>query len=174
MDYEEYLLVPKKRIGVLIGEKGKTRRNIEKLTGVRIEINSKTGEVNVQRKETDAIKFLEAKDIVTAIARGFPPEKALQLLQDDTYLRVIDLEEMTQNDQELSRQKSRLIGRKGKARKFLEKMTHTDIRVYGKSIAIIGNLENLELATRAIEKLVSGTPHGHVYRYIEKQQKKKW
>ncbi|MCD4740069.1 KH domain-containing protein [archaeon] len=173
MDYEEYLFVPKERIGVLIGEKGRTRQAIEKKTGVKIEIDSETGEVNLERSEkTDALKALQAREVIKAIARGFSPERALKLLQDDYYLKVIDLEEYIGSERALARQKARLIGTDGKARRFLEKTTNTEISVYGKSVAIIGDLKEVELAAEAITRLVSGSPHGKVYKFIGKKREK--
>ena len=174
MDYEEYLFVPKERIGVLIGEKGTTRNAIERYTGVKIEIDSETGEVNLERSDkTDAVKALQAREVVKAIAQGFSPKKAFKLLQEDYYLRVIDLEEIVGTDRALARQKARLIGTGGKARRFLEKATNTEISVYGKNAAVIGQLKEVEIAAEAIARLVTGSPHGKVYRFIEKQ-KEKW
>ncbi len=44
--------------------------------------------------------------------------------------------------------------------------------VYGHTVALIGELEELSLAEAAIEKLLSGTPHSGVYRTLEKGRRK--
>ena len=105
--------------------------------------------------------------MIKAIARGFSPENAFKLLEEDVYLRIINLEELTNTKKQLERQKARVIGRKGKARRYLEKLTGTKISVYGKTVSIIGKMEDVELAAQAITKLVKGSPHGKVYQMIE-------
>jgi ribosomal RNA assembly protein len=67
------------------------------------------------------------------------------------------------------RQKSRIIGTKGKARNSIEKMTNTNICVYGKTVCIIGKTETVVLAKQAVESLLTGAPHGNVYKRLEKQ-----
>ena len=59
------------------------------------------------------------------------------------------------------------------SRSFLkrETLTETFISVYGKTVAIIGKTENIDLSKRAIEKLLGGAPHGNVYQFIEMQKK---
>ena len=46
----DFLVVPHERIGVIIGIKGKTKREIEKKTETKLEIDSKEGEVEVIRE----------------------------------------------------------------------------------------------------------------------------
>jgi ribosomal RNA assembly protein len=172
-EYEEYLLIPKDRIGVLIGEGGEVRRRIEKNTGVKLEINSKTGEVNLDRSdEGDAFKAMKAKDIVTAIARGFSPERAFRLLDDDAYLELVDIKDYVgDSEKAIRRHKGRIIGTNGKTRRLIEEMTQTEISVKGKHVAIIGKLENANLAMEGIMKLLGGTPHGDVYKFIQNRAK---
>ena len=170
MEYEEIILVPHERLGVLIGEDGKTKQMIEDRMGFKLEINSKTGEVLVKRGEDDAGMALKAVDIVKAIARGFSPEHALALLAEDIYLRIVELEDLVRNDKDLIRQRARLIGSGGKARKMLEEYTGAHISIYGKTVAIIGTAEDVALAAEAVAKLATGTPHGDVYKEIKKRQ----
>lgn len=170
MKYEENVLVPHERLGVLIGENGTTKKLIEERTGLELQIDSKTGGVTIERTDENAAMALKAIDIVTAIARGFSSEHAMELLSDDIYLKVIHLLEIARNEKDLVRQRARLIGTKGKARHMLEEYTGTRISIYGKTVAIIGDAESVELAAEAIVKLVSGTPHGDVYREIQRRQ----
>ena len=170
MKYEEIILVPHERLGVLIGEKGTTKKQIEERTGLELKINSETGEVKVERTDENASMALKAVDIVTAIARGFSAERAMELISDDIYLRIIRLADIVRNEKDLARQRARLIGTKGKARHMLEDYTGTHISIYGKTVAIIGDAESAELAAEAVVKLASGTPHGDVYREIQRRQ----
>ena len=170
MDYFEIVLVPQERLGALIGERGKTKRLIEERTGLKIEIDSKTGEVKIKRTGENAGMALKARDTVQAIAHGFPPEEALELLSDDVYFREVDLQGLVRNDRDLVRQRARLIGTKGKARHMLEEYTGTHIRVESKTVSIIGGAQEVELAAEAIGKLATGTPHGDVYKDIQRRQ----
>ncbi len=170
MDYEEIILVPHERLGVLIGEKGKTKKLIEERTGLELKIDSKSGEVTIERTEKNAAMALKAMNIVQAIARGFSAERAMELLRDDIYLRIIHLPELVRNEKDLARQRARLIGTKGKARHMLEEYTGAYISIYGKTVAIIGDVESAELAAEAVVKLASGTPHGDVYKEIQRKQ----
>ena len=170
MEYKAYILVPKDRIGALIGKKGKVKKKIEDLTGVKIMINSKTGEVDIDYDEEHGPEAMKAKSIVNAIGRGFSPEKAEKLASDDYYMEIINIQDLVGKSRNaLVRQRSRVIGTEGRARKMLEDLTKTDISVYGKTVSIIGPLENVEIAKDAIEMLINGAKHGDVYRYIQKR-----
>jgi ribosomal RNA assembly protein len=75
----------------------------------------------------------------------------------------------------MQRLKGRVIGAKGKARKAIEELTQTNISVYGKTIAIIGEIQNVGTARRAIESLLMGSMHATVFKWLEKQRRdKRW
>ena len=38
------------------------------------------------------------------------------------------------------------------------------------TVAIIGQTNNVEIASRAIESLIRGSPHSSVYRFLEKSK----
>ena len=69
----------------------------------------------------------------------------------------------------LVRIKARLIGTKGKARRLIERMTNTHIVVYGKTVALIGKTDDVFIVKQAVEKLLGGSPHGNVYKFIKDQ-----
>ncbi len=170
---EESVRIPRERIGVLIGKKGKVKKRIENLADVRIRIDSKSGEVTVKGgKGTDPINFLNAVRVVKAIGRGFDPDTALNLFRDDVYLEIINLKEVL-GRHAIPRQRARLIGSKGSARKRLEELTDTNIRIYGNTVSIIGTFEAIELAKRAINRLiVDGSPHTVVFRELENEKRR--
>ncbi len=168
--------VPRDRIGAVIGRKGRTRKKIERAADVKINVDSESGEVEiVGKRETLPENFYKARLVVQAIGRGFDDRTAMELFADDRYLEVIDLTDLVGRSRSaLYRQKARLIGKEGSARKKLEALTGTKIRVYGKTVSIIGDEEGLELATRAIERLVGeGSPHNVVFRDLEMNQRKR-
>lgn len=168
--------VPKERIGAVIGKKGRTRKKIERAADVKINVDSESGEVEIVGNEKTLPKnFYKATLVVKAIGRGFDDRSAMELFADDRYLEVIDLTDLVGRSRSaLRRQKARLIGREGSARKKLEVLTGTKIRVYGKTVSIIGDEEGIETATRAIERLVGeGSPHNVVFRDLEINQRKR-
>ncbi len=170
--FQEGLKIPKKRIAVLIGEKGKTKREIERFTSTKLTINSEEGDVIIESQES--INVFNTKPIIQSIGRGFNPEIALNLIDEENILEIIDITDFSKKSKkDLIRLKSRLIGTNGKARKMIEMLTHTEICVYGKTVSIIGEHDNVHLAKRAITNLLQGSKHGNVYGFIEKTKKKR-
>ena len=168
--FQECIKIPKRRIAVLIGEKGKVKRELQKLTSTTLKIDSDEGDVTIISEES--IDVFNTKPIVQAIARGLNPEIAFKLLEEENCLEIIDITDFSlKSKKKLIRLKSRIIGAKGKARKNIEMLTHTDISVYGKTVSIIGTQENTYLAKRAIQNLLQGSRHGKVYGFIERSKK---
>ena len=54
--------------------------------------------------------------------------------------------------------------------KTIEDLTETYVSVYGKTIGIIGFSENVAIARKAVESLLSGSPHSTVYKWLEKRR----
>jgi len=50
MSFEKLIRIPEDRIGVLIGKSGKTKSKIEETCSVKLDIDSKNGEVQVLSK----------------------------------------------------------------------------------------------------------------------------
>jgi len=167
MSTQLFLRIPKERVGVLIGEKGKTKRQIEELTQTKIEIEDGSVTIKATEKTMDPLAPLKAKAIVMAIGRGFNPEKALRLLSDDVVLEIIDINEFAHGSKNsLVRLKGRVIGEQGRTRKLIEELTGADISVYGHTVAIIGTPEEALVAKEAVIRLLEGAQHGSVYKYL--------
>jgi len=166
-----YARVPQERLGVLIGEKGRVKTEIMRRTRTRITVDSTTGMVVIEPEAPDVPPYMvmKAQEVVRAVAYGFPPEKAMRLLDEDTVLIVIDLKQYVGDaPNHLQRVKGRIIGEKGKARRTLEEMTGTYISVYRNYVAIIGDYESASIAKHAVEMLIEGRQHSTVYRYLER------
>src|SRR3989338_3196412 len=118
MQFSDQLKIPKDRVAVLLGEKGQTKKEIEASTKTRLNVNSIEGDVLIY--SDDGFKILMAKNIVTAISRGFNPKIALNLLDQDNSIEIIDIKRLLRNKTKnsLIRVRSRLIGTGGKARKL--------------------------------------------------------
>ncbi|MBR1973188.1 MAG: RNA-processing protein, partial [Candidatus Methanomethylophilaceae archaeon] len=68
--------IPQDRIGAIIGPKGSTKRMIQKISGITIDIDNEEGEVFIHdEKETaDPLMALKIMDVIKAIGRGFAPD----------------------------------------------------------------------------------------------------
>ena len=108
------LKIPKSRVPILIGTKGEIKKYIEKKTKTKIKV-SKEGEVIIT--SGDNINVFNAKPIILAIGRGFNPDIALTLLDENFCFEIISMPQLTRNTpKNLARVRSRLIGTRGKAR----------------------------------------------------------
>ena len=167
-----YILIPKERIAVLIGKAGKVKNDIEARGGVKLDIDSDSGEVAVTRKtDEDPSSAMTALDVVRAVARGFSPQKAYKLWQPNIYVEIIDLTEfLGDSGKVLERVRARIIGREGKVRGYLSRLTSTDIVIYGKTVGIIGETDNVGLAKEAMLKIINGLPHNAVFKFLESRR----
>lgn len=173
---EEYVRVPRARIGAVIGKEGKTKRKIEENLNVELDVNTESGQVEIHETESteDPLAVWKGKDVVKAIARGFSPRKALWLTADDIMLEVIDLEDyFGKSKNALQRVRGRIIGRNGMTRKIIENMTGVYVSVYGRTVCIVGEYNDVSSAKRAVEMLIEGCMHSTVYRFLEKTKRQK-
>ncbi len=170
----QYIMIPQDRIGVLIGRNGIVKEEIEKKSESRIEVDSTEGGVYIEGIEGieggDPLKALRVADVIKAIGRGFSPENAFTLLDDDFLLfDVISIANFTSKT--LQRVKGRVIGRNGKTRRVIEDIADVKISVYGKTIGIIGYSHQIRTAHDAIEMLINGSPHSAVYSFLERKRR---
>lgn len=165
----KHVTIPQDRIGVLIGEGGATMREIEERAEVRLDIDSESGSVKV-RAVGDPLAGIRGPEIVKAIGRGFSPEVALTLLDDDMMqFHLIDLDAATRNEADLRRKKGRLIGENGRTRQLMEELTGAEVVIYGSTMGIIGQPSAVDAVRRAAEMLLEGAPHGTVYHFLERK-----
>lgn len=165
--------IPQERVGVLIGPDGSVKKKLETLFQVRLVIDGESGEVKVIPVEgqEDPTANLKAQNAVQAIGRGFPPEKAFFLQKDEFMLDVIDLRDLVPKSRgNISRIKARIIGRDGKTRQVIEETTDAQVCVYGNTVSLIGGPSEVEIAKDAIFKLVGGSEHKTVYRYLSRMR----
>jgi ribosomal RNA assembly protein len=157
------VMIPEERKSVLIGKDGIVKKFLEEKTKTKVTIEL---DVSIEGESLDVLK---AQQIVKAIGRGFSPEKAFLLLDDEYQLNMISLSGETPNT--IKRLFARVIGRQGKTRRKIEQCTGAYVSVYGKTVSIIGKSLELEAATKAIGQLLEGRSHGYVYRRLEHARK---
>lgn len=168
----KHFRLPKERVGVAIGPGGRVKREIERRTGTEITFDSETGETIIKLVGDDPLGALRARDVLNAIARGFSSERAFRLFDENKYLEVIDMTDFIgRSDKALVRLKGRVIGEAGKTRRIIEETAGVCVSVYGKTIALIGEPEQLAVAREAILMLLDGVPHSAVYRFLERKRR---
>ncbi len=170
--------IGKNRIAVLIGKDGETKKEIEKALAIKINLDSKTGECEIlpliNVLNYNPINVYTAEKIVNAINRGFNPVKAMKLLDETYELEIFNLFLLLgKSDKRIKRIKGRIIGRNGEMRKAIERFAESYISVYGKTVSIIADYENLQIARKAVSMLINGMPHHVALRFLENKYNEK-
>ena len=170
-----FVRIPKERVGVLIGPEGKFKREIEERLLVKLEIESEAGgvEIDLDQKATDPSVLFRAKDVVSAIGRGFSPEQAYRLIRsEDTIFDFIDLRAIFgRSESDIRRVKSRIIGMNGKTRRTIEELSEADTVVYGHTVGFIGTFEQVDAARNAVQMIIQGSEHHTVYNFLQKKRR---
>ena len=170
-----YIKIPRDRIGALLGPDGSVKAVIERKLSVSLQVESETGAVQITLLSTaeDPTVLFRAKEVVTAIGRGFAPDHAFRLLDDDEIVfELIDLREIVgRSPSDLKRLKGRVIGKEGKTRRIIEELSEANISVYGHTISIIGYPDQAAIAREAVSMLIRGSLHGTVYRFLHKKRR---
>jgi ribosomal RNA assembly protein len=166
-----FVKVPLDRVGVIIGPEGSVKQLIEQKSATTLDIDSKTGSIEIKDTK-DPLLAMQTVDVIKAIGRGFNPDKAMRLFDDELLtLEIMDLSQIADTPKELKRLKGRIIGKSGKSREIFENMTETRISVMGKTVSILGHTERILVVRTGIEMLINGSPHGPVFSYLEKKRR---
>jgi ribosomal RNA assembly protein len=159
----EFLSLPEERVRILKKNKDIVKR-IESLADAKVEVEN----CEVSFECENPFMSMRLKEVFRAFGRGFDIHDALDLLDEDYFFDSIEVKDYAGKSRK--RQialKGRVIGREGKMKKRIEELAKVKVAVYGKTVSIIGKWENLQIAKRAIEMLLSGASHGSVYRFLE-------
>ena len=167
--YSNEIKIPQERVAILIGKKGETKKQLEEITKTKIIVDSKEGDIFLSGN--DALSLFDVVEVIKAIGRGFNPDIAFLILKQDYIFELINMNDFAKTKNDSMRLKGRVIGSEGKSRNTIEELTETNISVYGKTIGIIGLQENVASARKAIESLLSGSPHSNVFRFLEKNRR---
>ena len=168
-----FVKIPKERVGIIIGPEGQVKKFIEEKLDVKLEIDNEGSVVlALSERAKDPSLLLKAKDVVTAIGRGFPPETAFRLIRnEDDIFDMIDLRLIFgRSESDIKRVKGRIIGADGKTRKLIEELTEAEVVVYGHTVGIIGSFEEADAARNAVQMIVEGCQHHTVYNYLQKKR----
>jgi ribosomal RNA assembly protein len=126
----------------------------------------------LSEKAGDPSMLFRARDVVTAIGRGFSPEQAFRLIRnEDDIFDFIDLRAVFgRSESDIQRVKGRIIGANGKTRRLIEELTDANVVVYGHTIGLIGTFEQADAARNAVQMLINGSQHHTVYKYLQKKR----
>ena len=175
MSFQHTLKIQKDRIGAIIGKGGKVKQQIEKRCGVEIQIDSENGDVTITgTKPAEQMEAFRAVEVITAISRGFSPERASRLFEDEEILfQQMDLHDYAgRSPNALERIKGRIIGEGGKARRMIEELTGAHVSVYGHMVGVIGNFHEAKLAMDSIVMLAKGSMHKSVYNMLQEARRR--
>ncbi len=170
---DTFVRIPKERVGILIGPEGKVKQYIEEKLQVKLDVDSDgNAAIVLSEKATDPSLLLKAKDVVTAIGRGFVPEVTFRLIRnEDEIFDLIDLRVIFgRSESDIKRIKGRIIGAEGKTRKLIEELTEADVVVYGHTVGLIGSFEQVDTAHNAVQMIIEGCQHHTVYNYLQKKR----
>jgi ribosomal RNA assembly protein len=165
--------IPHDRIGAMIGKQGETLKRLELEGKVKLHVDSESGEVTIHDdKAEDTYLAYRMRDVLKAIGRGFSPDNALLLLKDEMYYEEFDIRDFVgRSNKRIMQVRSRVIGTDGKTRRLIEELTNCLISIKGNSVALIGDLEGLKVASKAVTMLLSGSEHSSVYSFMERKRK---
>ncbi len=158
----QIISIPKKRVRYL-------KENLKVIEEeILISIRFKEGLVEI---EGDTLQEYMGKKVILAIAKGFDIKIAFKLLNEKNMLKTIELKDFLA-DRLVKRQIGRIIGEKGKSKQTIEEEGEVNINIKEHEVSIIGDYEDVEIVVNAIQKLMNGTPHSNVYRYISEARAK--
>ncbi len=163
----EVVKIPAERVGALLGPNGETKKALEKKTKTRMKV-SEDGEVEIAGSSAEEF-FL--KDVVKAIGRGFNPQDAEKLLNENYALEILDMKEFCKDEKDLRRIRGRIIGEEGKMKSEIEAATETKISVYGWTVGIIGPHDTVNYAKKAVYKIIDGAQLTTVFNEIARYKK---
>ena len=166
------LKIPRERVGVLIGKDGEIRKQIEENGEISLLIDSREGDVRIIQRG-DPLKANISAEVVKAIGRGFNPEKAMFLFDENYQLIVMTLREYARKgSRRIGEIKGRIIGREGKTRKVIEDLTGTSVSIYGDTVSVIGDYISIKYSLEAIKMIIEGRKQRTVYNFLEGNVKK--
>jgi ribosomal RNA assembly protein len=174
MSFEQVVRIPVERVGAVIGKEGAMKKFLEGELGLKLSVDSKEGLVTLKAESAMNTDPITATRVIEAVGRGFSPQRARRLMDEGTMFEVIDLRDYAgRSVNSLERIRGRVIGLKGKSRRVIEELTACHISVYGRTVAIIGEAAEVQLAAQAVRSLATGSQHKNVYNTLQKARTKR-
>jgi ribosomal RNA assembly protein len=83
----------------------------------------------------------------------------------------MNIKDYAKTQKHVMRLRARVIGSKGRTRSIIEELSGAKLSVYGSTVSIIGDVEQVQIARKAVDMLLSGSEHYVVYRYLERMRR---
>ncbi len=164
----EELLIPERRMEYIRANKAALEH-----MAMACKCNISTeGKNSVVITGEDAYWEFLVKNMMTAIGRGFAIGDALLLRKDDYYFSYIDLKHIFGSEKRLLQVKARVIGKEGKAKRYIEGLTSVKMSIYGHTIGFIGRINEIEEAETAVHTLIGGSTHRLAYGRMEARHRR--
>ncbi len=161
----EFVNIPEDRMKNL-REDRKGRGKLYKFSNASVELSD-----TVKVECEDPVMLLRVVEVIKAFGRGFDLEDSIDLLDEEYILETLNIGEFSGKSK--NRKvilKGRIIGREGKVKDRIQKITGVKLVVYGKTVSLIGNWKNVRIARKAVEMLLNGAMHNTVYQFLETQR----
>lgn len=163
----QQLYMPHKRIR-LIKDNRRILETVERQCGCKVTI----GPDDIIEVSGDAFSEFNAKNILHAFGRGFDMDIACKLNDMDYYFTSIDLEQLAPSEKRKRQIKSRIIGREGRTKKYIEEVSGARISIYGNTASILGTINEINEAETAVNTLIDGGTHRLAYARMEAAHRK--
>lgn len=153
---------------ILAALKGKNKKKLENVLSINLEIK-KSGTITIKSINKDFFSEYIASKVLEAISFGFNLQTALQLKDTEYDFKKLNIKFYSRASQQ-ERARARLIGKKGKTKTTIENLTDCDIILTNNTVAILGKVNNVKVATKAVESLLRGSKQANIYKYLEKNR----
>ena len=158
---KDFIRIPEVRKNLLKKNESDKKR-LEEFTNTKVVIED---DISI---EGESFNVYQTKQILKAFGRGFEMNDALDLLEDEYGLEVINLLDFCKTKERLKTLKGRIIGTEGKTKNYIEKYCEVKLSIFGKTISIIGKWEKINIAKKAVMKIFDGCTHQTLYRWLER------
>ena len=158
---KDFIRIPEIRKNLLKKNENDKKR-LEEFTNTKVIIED---DISI---EGESFNVYQTKQILKAFGRGFEMNDALDLLEDEYGLEVINLTDFCKTKERLKTSKGRIIGTEGKTKNYIEKYCGVKLSIFGKTVSIIGKWEKINIAKEAVMKILDGCTHQTLYRWLER------
>ncbi|MEM0149445.1 MAG: hypothetical protein QXW10_00935 [Candidatus Micrarchaeaceae archaeon] len=155
------VLIPSERVKLLEKDKSLARK-VEELCKCKIDINEEGIDIT-----GDAYGEFSARNILFAFGRGFDVQTACLLHNENFYFSMMDLAQFFGSDNRIRQVKARIIGKGGKAKENIERVSKARISIYGDTVSFIGTEREIEEAQTCVNALIDGDSHRSAYMKME-------
>ena len=135
---------------------------------LKVKITNKGRDVFVEGTSEDEYF---AEKIIMALNFGFPFSTAMLIKEEDFVFEFLQIKDYTKR-KDLTRIRTRIIGKKGKALKTLAGLTKCNFEIKENLVGIVGPAEHIKNAQEAVVSIIKGSKHSNVYNFLEKRQPK--